>query len=229
MVKVVLFGSLSTLTNLIDLERRALNLALEQHGVPISWSSMDYMKVIKQRGRFSGVSQVIDAIPNLEQASFYEDLERHFRNLIDDTRLVPHPWTEAALLELAKRPTKVALVSGAERQTVLRVLAAIYPTRASTVFNFVTSQGDVAEPKPSPALYLHTLKRLNVSAINAMAIEATQHGMMAAQRAGLSTAGFQNRYADAERLSQADFELGKDLRTTIDRFHATRLKSATAS
>ena len=228
MVKAVLFGSLSTLTNLVDLERRAFNQTFEQHRVAISWNGLEYMTLLRKKGRFSGPANEVEAITELDKPSFYADLEENFRDLIDGTSLEPHSWTRAALKHLSIAGTKVALVSGAERQTVLRVLAAVFQHSASRVFDVVTAQGDTPEPKPSPALYEKALSKLGVYPANAIAIEATHHGMRAAQAAGIWTAGFSSRFSSAEQLSLADADLGEDYRATVDLFRASQLeKSAT--
>ncbi|MEJ6395523.1 HAD hydrolase-like protein [Gymnodinialimonas sp. 2305UL16-5] len=231
MVKAILFGSLSTLANLVDLERRAFNMAFRTFGVGVHWKEPDYEELLSQSGRFSGPTEAADELICQHATGFYEVLECHFRDLIDETPLEPHRWTAAALEQLAKRRVrpKVALVSGAARQTVLRVLAAVFPHRASSVFDVVTSQETAAAPKPSPTLYIEALAQLGALASDAIAIEATQHGLLAAQSAGIATAGFRSRYSGAEQLRNADFDLGEDFRSTLDRYHASKLKRSIAA
>lgn len=230
MVKAVLFGSLSSLTSLVDLERRAFNRTFDDFGVDLRWSEADYDGLLKTTGRFSGPTEAVDALEGVVSEAFYQDLEMNFRDFIDSATLTLHPWSKAALDALTRRGTKVALVSGAERQTVLRVLAAVFSRRSSTVFDVVTARETAPEdPKPSPGLFRAALEELHVNARDVFAIEATHHGIVAAKIAGIRTAGFKNRYLDAQQLAHADFELGSDLRKTILHFQACKLKQQVAA
>ncbi|MEL7182099.1 MAG: HAD hydrolase-like protein [Pseudomonadota bacterium] len=221
MVKAVLFGSLSSLTDLVDLERRAFNQTFRDVGLDLHWSKTEYDQLLLSKGRFSGQ---VEALQGRVPSTFYQGMELNFRSLIDSETLELRPWAKSALDWLATRPTKTALVSGAERQTVLRVLAALFGHRASTMFNVVTAQDVAPDPKPAPALYAAALSQLRVDPGDAFAIEATHHGILAAQAAGLRTAGATGGFDAIERLDEADIGLGKDMRETIFRLHAQNLK-----
>lgn len=229
MVQAVLFGSLSTVTDLVDLERRAFNRAFSAHEIDLRWNAEEYANLRRKAGRFSGPVKVVEGIDGLNQQEFYHDLEHSFRELIDGADLKPYDWTRSALEYLAKKRIKVALVSGAERQTVLRVLAAVYPHRASTVFDVITSQEMAAAPKPAPDLYQVALCQLAIEPQNAIAIEATEHGMIASRRAGAATAGFHRGCAVHEQFSEADFELASDMQKTLELFLAAKLAASHAA
>ncbi|MEM7722168.1 MAG: HAD hydrolase-like protein [Pseudomonadota bacterium] len=221
-VKAVLFGSLSSLTNLADIERRAFNRTFEQYDIPVRWTRADYDRLLRSKGRFSGPMMAVSDLGGLDESTFYPDLELHLRDLIDEVRLTPNQWTRDALVAARRKGLKIALVTGAERQTVLRVLAALYQGRASCMFDLVTSSEMSAAPKPDPNLYEIALSTLGVGAGNALAIEPTQHGVLAAQAAGIRTGAFRSSTSDAEQLSHADFELGETLLKTIGRFLASK-------
>lgn len=220
MVKAVFFGSFCTLANLADLERRAFNRTFKAHRIDLHWSETDYAQLIRTRGRYEGPNELLATLGRKANGAFLQDLETHFQELVDSTQLELNPWTARALAELARRRpvTRTVLVTGAPRQTGLRVLAALFQNRASAAFNLVTCKEMGCVPKPSPQLYTLALDHLNLTPDDVLAVETTQHGLQAAQDAGIRTAGLATRYTGAEDLSNADLELAGSMDLTIEGF-----------
>ena len=98
-------------------------------------------------------------------------------------RLPPpgRPTTEA--MKLRERNVRVALASSSPRSNIREVLAACGLAHA---FEVVMSGAELAESKPNPAIYLHTLKLLGLPAEACCCIEDSVPGITAGKRAGLT-------------------------------------------
>jgi beta-phosphoglucomutase-like phosphatase (HAD superfamily) len=66
---------------------------------------------------------------------------------------------------------------------------------------------EVAEPKPSPEVYLLALDRLGVPASQAVAVEDSPHGAAAAKAAGLRCIAIPNPHVAPESFIAADLVL----------------------
>jgi HAD superfamily hydrolase (TIGR01509 family) len=75
------------------------------------------------------------------------------------------------------------------------------------LFDCLRARDDVEHVKPDPDLYLASLECLGVSAAEALAIEDSPNGVMAAKRAGLRCIAVPNRITAGLDLSQADLRL----------------------
>jgi HAD superfamily hydrolase (TIGR01509 family) len=72
-------------------------------------------------------------------------------------------------------------------------------------FKVVVSADELAgEGKPSPAIYLHTAKRLGVRPDRCIAIEDSKNGVLSAKKAEMFCIGFRNGFNDEQDLSSAD-------------------------
>jgi beta-phosphoglucomutase-like phosphatase (HAD superfamily) len=72
----------------------------------------------------------------------------------------------------------------------------------------VLAGGDeVAAHKPDPAVYLLALRRLGITADEALAFEDTPHGLAAARAAGLRCVAVPNAYTPAGRFTGAEVVL----------------------
>jgi HAD superfamily hydrolase (TIGR01509 family) len=184
MFDTVLIGSLGALTDLRAQERAAFNRAFAARRMATRWDAADYARILRA-GRFSGVLGALSDMPEAARPAFLAEVEHHFRDLIDETTPALAPWTADLIRDARRAGLRLALVAGAERQTALRVLAALFGTRASVVFDLVTTPGPTTRPKPAPDLYADALAALHRTPDRALAFETTRDGLRAARAAGL--------------------------------------------
>jgi HAD superfamily hydrolase (TIGR01509 family) len=82
-------------------------------------------------------------------------------------------------------------------------------------FDCLRCRDDVANAKPEPDLYIAVLKCLGVAASEAIAIEDSPNGVMAAKRAGLRCVAIPNSITATLDLSGADVLLGSLAETSL--------------
>lgn len=82
-------------------------------------------------------------------------------------------------------------------------------------FDCLRTRDDVEHVKPEPDLYLAVLDCLGVSAVEAVAIEDSPNGIIAAKGAGLRCVAVPNRITAGLDLSQADLRLSSLAEVTL--------------
>ena len=89
------------------------------------------------------------------------------------------------------------------------------------LFDDIKGSDDVDEVKPSPELYLSSARELGVRSINAMAIEDSANGVLAAKRAGLYCVVVPNSMTEALDFRLADVRVASltqmPLQSLVDR------------
>jgi beta-phosphoglucomutase-like phosphatase (HAD superfamily) len=75
-------------------------------------------------------------------------------------------------------------------------------------FAVVRCAGDVPRVKPDPALYLSVLEATGIPAAEALALEDSPNGVLAAKRAGLACVAVPNPLTARLDLGAADLRLG---------------------
>jgi len=223
MVKAVLFGSLSALTDLTDLERAAFNSLSAEQGFGFNWTPEAYRSLTRRKGRFAAVRELELALQGADPLPHLIAIEHRLRDLLDSSTLRPDPWLADALPTLRKKNMRIGLVTGAFRQTSNRLLANLFRSRASSVFDVVTAFEDGAAQKPDPALYTLALERLNVRPDNAIAFDITPEGIAAAQAAGLYTIALPRDTVHPKTQSSADDHCAETIATTLSRHRGRTL------
>ncbi|HEY0069223.1 MAG TPA: HAD family hydrolase [Chloroflexia bacterium] len=113
------------------------------------------------------------------------------------------PGFRELVTELHRRGTPIALASSSTRPWIEIVLDRF---DLHSDFQAVVSADELSggEGKPSPAIYLHTARKLGVGPAGCVVMEDSHNGVLSAQRAGMYCIGFRNGFNDDQDISTAD-------------------------
>ncbi|GAB2022053.1 HAD family hydrolase [Pseudolactococcus yaeyamensis] len=90
-------------------------------------------------------------------------------------------------------------------------------------FEVLVSGEEVVRSKPAPDVFLAAAERLGVSAQDAIIIEDTKNGSLAARRAGAYVIGFENPDYPAQDLSNADIIVTDYQELTIEKLQNLKI------
>ena len=188
-----------TLADTEETHRCAFNEAFRLHGLDWNWSIPAYAQLLSVAGGKQRLQTYIDSLPL--------------------------PETERALLS-KKIPTlhssKTDIYTAALATGGVRLRDGVAQHRADAQFEFARIErlgqvivrpglegaGDVVDRmKPAPDIYEWTLRRLEESAANCVAIEDSVNGLKAAKGAGLFTVVTPTHWTMGEDFSAADLVL----------------------
>lgn len=109
---------------------------------------------------------------------------------------------------------KLAVASSSPKHEIVRAMTEL---GLVDYFEVLVSGEEVAHSKPAPDVFLAAAERLGVSAQDAIIIEETKNGSLAARRAGAYVIGFQNPNYPAQDLSNADIIVTDYQELTIEK------------
>lgn len=158
----------------------------------VTWKGIDVCDA-ELRGLIGGAQQMFDKTlvewyerageGRLSSAEAKRCYRLWRRSVPCDYRSLMFPGVREAISGLRERNVRVALASSSPRSNIREVLAACGLAHA---FEVVMSGAELAESKPNPAIYLHTLKLLGLPAEACCCIEDSVPGITAGKRAGLT-------------------------------------------
>ncbi len=90
-------------------------------------------------------------------------------------------------------------------------------------FQAIVTADDVDRTKPSPEVYRHALRMLDVAPRDAIAFEDSLHGVRAAKLAGLFAVAVPNRVTRHLSMNEADLVVGSIAEKTLDEYIAYAL------
>jgi HAD superfamily hydrolase (TIGR01509 family) len=162
-----------------------------------------YASAIGSFYEFNGpAKQLVDLVPSLNHEVILKEWLQLEKDLIEKQSIMPGILdflNSAHLLNL-----QTAIASSAERAWVIGHLERL---AIDNLFHFVHTVEDTGIPKPSPALYILTLKSLKLKPEEVLAFEDSTNGISAAKAAGISCIAVPNQITRMLKLDHADLIL----------------------
>lgn len=188
----ILFGSIGTIADTSELQRKSFNDAFNVHGLDWHWSQDDYQVLLQQGGGAQRVAQYADSLgQSVDAAAVHQSKSEIFQQaLADAAPLSARPGVVQTIRSAKDQGFKVALVTTTSPANIAALLAALSPGIRADDFDLVVDSTQVQDSKPDPRAYALALNTLAEQADDCVAIEDNLTGMQAAQAAGLTCVAF---------------------------------------
>ena len=192
-MSALLFGSISTIADTSELQRRAFNQAFARHGLDWHWDREQYRAML---GTSGGQNRIAEYARTRDQAVDAEAVHRTkskiFQDSLSSAPVQPREGVLDTVRAARQAGTKVAFVTTTAPQNVTALLAALAPALSADDFDLVVDATTVGAAKPDRAAYDHALAALGEHAQDCVAIEDNLAGVQAANAAGVRCVAFPN-------------------------------------
>jgi HAD superfamily hydrolase (TIGR01509 family) len=204
----ILFGSIGSIAETSDIQRRAYNRALAEAGIPWQWDRETYAELLTQAGgreRLAHLSAATGANLSPDQIESIHQRKTEIACAeIASGKVTLRPGV-IELIELAKeRGMKLGFVTTTYRPNIDAIFEAAGEKLSSDTFDVIVSRADVEHGKPAPDAYRVALEALALAPADALAIEDTATSVMAAARAGLPVIATPGEITKGQDFWQAD-------------------------
>lgn len=199
-----------------DGHRVAFNQTFREFDLPLEWSESDYAQKLRIAGGKERMASELtpefvsrNALPQ-EPAAQAEEVARWHRRkteiyteMVAAGKLPARPGVRRLITEAQDAGWLIAVASTSAEPSVRAILEqAIGLDRADRVDALLA--GDVvAHKKPAPDIYLLAIERLGISPSEALVIEDSRNGLLAAVGAGLRCVVTVNGYTEDEENGEA--------------------------
>ncbi len=218
----ILFGSISTLVDTSELQRRAFNESFAAHGLDWNWSREEYVAMLGSNGGAQRIAEYAQSRgDDVDGAAVHATKSEIFRELLATSTVQARPGVIDTIQEAKRRDHKLAFVTTTSQGNIDALLAALRPHISAEMFDLIVNGDSVKRPKPDAAAYAFALEELSEDAHSAVAIEDNVGGVAAATAAGVTCIAFPN-----ENTAGADFSAAAE---TVDSLDAARVLGLTSA
>ena len=200
-MSAILFGSISTLVDTSELQRRAFNESFAAHDLDWNWSREDYRSMLGSNGGADRISEyAASKNQTVDAAAVHSTKSEIFQRLIGETGVQTRPGVADTIDSAKANGIKVGFVTTTSRANIDALLAALSPELTADSFDIIVDSSSVEPGKPDSAAYTFALKSLGESAAECVAIEDNSGGVQAAAAADVTCVAFPN-----ENTAGSDF------------------------
>ena len=215
--KAVLFGSIGTIIETSDLQRKAFNQAFKKNNLNWLWTKKIYKDLLNKSGgkdRISNyafqkkISVDVELLRNLKTKIFNEYLKKK--------KLKPRPGVKQLVKDCKKKGIKLALVTSTTNDNINSIFFCLKKSLNKKDFDFIGNSKVIKKPKPFPDIYKFALKNLKLKANQCIAIEDSQESLNSAIRANIKCLIFPGEFHTSKKFKGALKKIKRVSRNIIE-------------
>ncbi len=202
--QAIIFGSIGTIVETSDLQRKAFNRAFEEADIGWHWSSDDYREMLKSPGGRQRIANyAVKTGIDVNAYALHTRKTVIFNEMMEDECLAPRPGVMQLIRFAKDEGMKVGFATTTSCNNIDAMFVSLNGALLRSTFDFVGDNEAVTGTKPDPEIYYRTMTALGVSAAQCLAIEDTTISMQAALDAGIDCVGFPGAYSEAHEFKEA--------------------------
>ena len=199
--KALLFGSIGSIVETSEIQRKSFNKAFKQYGLDWNWTKREYQRLLSKSGGKDRISRYAKKKKNEVNSVYLRNLKtKIFNNYLKKNQLKLRPGVKNLVLFCKKKKIKLAFVSSTSSNNVNAILYSIRNSIYKKDFSFVGNSKLVKKFKPNPAIYLLALKKLKLKANDCLAIEDTLESLNSARRAKIKCIIFPGKFHSSRKF-----------------------------
>ena len=209
-MKAVLFGSIGTLIETSDIQRKSFNHAFKREGLNWYWSRKTYSKLLKKSG---GIRRIEDfARQNCESVNakkIWKNKTDIFNEIVVSNSISARKGVLKIFKYAKKNNIEIGLVSSTSKKNITTIFKALDGQISREEFSFIGNKNLVSKPKPSPDIYFKALEIMNLDKKDCVAIEDSTESAKSAIKAGIQCIAFPGIYHSDEDFEFCKLKLNK--------------------
>ena len=199
--KALLFGSIGSIVETSEIQRKSFNKAFKKYGLDWYWTKREYQRLLSKSGGKDRITRYAKKKKNIVNSEYLRNLKtKIFNNYLKKNHLKLRPGVKNLISLCKKEKIKIAFVSSTSLNNINAILYCLRKSINKRDFNFIGNAKLVKKLKPKPDIYLLTLKKLKQKANDCVAIEDTQESLNSARRAKIKCVIFPGKFHSTKKF-----------------------------
>ena len=199
--KALFFGSIGSIVETSDIQRKSFNQAFKQYGLDWNWTNREYQKLLSKSGGKDRITRYAKKKKNIVNSEYLRNLKtKIFNSYLKKNHLKLRPGVKNLFSLCKKEKIKIAFVSSTSSNNINAILYCLRKSISKRDFNFIGNAKLVKKLKPKPDIYLLALKKLKLKANDCVAIEDTQESLNSARRAKIKCIIFPGKFHSLKKF-----------------------------
>lgn len=215
--KAVLFGSIGTIIETSDLQRKAFNQAFKRNNLNWLWTKKIYKDLLNKSGGKDRISNYAFQKKVSVDAERLRNLKtKIFNKYLKKKKLKPRPGVKQLVNDCKKKGIKLALVTSTTNDNINSIFFCLKKSLKKKDFDFIGNSKIIKKPKPFPDIYKFALKKLKLKANQCIAIEDSQESLNSAIRANIKCLIFPGEFHTSKKFKGALKKIKRVSRNIIE-------------
>ena len=215
--KAVLFGSIGTIAETSELQRKAFNQAFKIDNLDWIWTKKIYKILLNKSGGKDRILNYASQKKISVDADHLRNLKtKIFNDYLKKNKLKPRPGVKQLISYCKKNNIKIGLVTSTTKNNINSIFFCLRGSLNIKDFDFIGNSKIIKKPKPFPDIYKLALKKLKLKANQCIAIEDSQESLNSAIRANIKCLIFPGKFHTSKKFKGATKKIKKVSKNIIE-------------
>jgi beta-phosphoglucomutase-like phosphatase (HAD superfamily) len=208
--KALLFGSIGTIVETSEIQRKSFNSAFKIAGLKWNWTKEIYKNLLNKSGGEERILRYAKQTKsNVNSKNIRKLKTKIFNHYLKKNKLKLRPGVKEIIKYSKKNQIKLGLVTSTTLDNINSIFFCLRENLNKKDFNFIGNSTLVKKPKPSAKIYKLALKKLRLIPKECIAIEDTQESLNSALKAKLKCFIFPGKFHRSKKFNGAFKEINK--------------------
>ena len=202
--KAVIFGSIGTIVETSNIQRKSFNKAFKEFGLNWHWSVNEYKRLLENSGGENRLSKYANKKNIKVNTKRLRNLKtKFFNDYLKKNKIKPRVGVTNIINFCKKNNIKLGFATSTTINNINSIFFTLKNTIGKNDFNFIGNDKIVLRKKPHPNIYNITLKKLNLRPKECLAIEDTEESMKSALKAKIRCIAFPGKLHEHQKFKGA--------------------------
>ncbi len=208
--KALLFGSIGTIVETSEIQRKSFNSAFKIAGLKWNWTKEIYKNLLNKSGGEERILRYAKQTKkNVNSKNIIKLKTKIFNSYLKKNKLKLRTGVKEIIKYCKQQEIKLAFVSSTSKNNIDSIFFCLRDSLNKKDFDFIGNSKLVKKLKPSAEIYKLALKKLRLKPKDCIAIEDTQISLNSAVKAKLKCFIFPGNFHRSKKFNGAFKEISK--------------------
>tara|TARA_B100000886_G_scaffold21964_1_gene13958 strand:+ start:181 stop:840 length:660 start_codon:yes stop_codon:yes gene_type:complete len=194
-MQVIFFGSIGTLVETSEIQRKAFNAAFEEFGLNWYWNTGNYINMIQKPGGIQRIKEYSELKLNDTDVKKIYNLKIKYFRKYSDNFVKPREGVLDVINYANRNNIKLGFITTTSKETIEIIKDSLSKYINFNDFDLITYEKDCVNKKPYPDIYNFAINKLKVAKNNSITIEDTPISYASSKKANIKTILFPGEYS----------------------------------
>ena len=202
--KAILFGSIGTIVETSEIQRKSFNQAFKVAGLRWNWTKNVYKNLLNRSGGENRIIKYAKQKKTVVNSKILKKIKTEiFNNYLKKNKLKLRPGIKQIIKFSKKEKIKLALVSSTSLANINSIFFCLRDSIIKKDFDFIGNSNLVKKLKPHPDIYVLALKKLRLKAHECIAIEDSKESLNSAKEAKIKCLIYPGKFHSSKKFKGA--------------------------
>jgi HAD superfamily hydrolase (TIGR01509 family) len=215
-MQAIFFGSIGTLVETSEIQRKAFNAAFEEFGLNWYWNIGNYINMIQKPGGILRIKEYSKLkLKDNEVEKIYDLKIKYFRKYSTNS-VKPRQGVLEIINYANKNNIKLGFITTTTKETIEIIKDSLSRYIDFNNFDLITYEKDCSKKKPNPDIYNFAINNLDVAKNNSITIEDTPVSYTSSKKANIKTILFPGEYSVDKNNISSSYKIFEEVKNFFE-------------